>query len=130
MTAKSTANANKKASNATKIDITALDNNVLQQTKAETIKTALQKVDTISPKAFMQISDSIHDRGLLDRFFGKNNIQYKVTWLTAIITIVILVSFCGICMKWHPEWFTEVWQSTTPIITLITGYYFGKNEKL
>jgi hypothetical protein len=65
------------------------------------------------------------EAGFLGRFFGgKASAPSNIAGLT--ILALVVVSICGTVFKFDGLEPSELWKITTPIITLILGYLFGK----
>lgn len=65
------------------------------------------------------------EAGFLGRFFGgKASAPSNIAGLT--ILALVVVSICGTIFKFDGLAPSELWKITTPIITLILGYLFGR----
>ncbi|MDX7784868.1 hypothetical protein [Aeromonas caviae] len=67
------------------------------------------------------------EAGFLGRFFGsKSSAPSNIAGLT--ILSLIFISLLGTAIKFDGLETSELWKITTPMITLILGYLFGKNN--
>lgn len=80
---------------------------------------------TPSPEIFLESRRMELDSGALGKLFGSG--ATALTNLAGVVLVLLIVP--GVIVPFLPETavsFSDWWKITTPIITLIFGYLFGK----